>query len=300
VTRTDAFKAVYFVRFGCLLLALIVANIASRKHLPALEVASFAVFAVLLLSGRVQAYFWSDLLAGLHHLNRREYEKSKARSERFIAQLRERPWLRHLVWLATSSYSASAEVLALNNLAAAEIGLGEFEAARAHLARAIDLDPKCPLLFKNMGAIVLRTGSTADAMPWIDRAAALGLRGDWTDRAAQASQRRNADLSTTGTVAGPQPPLSKVGAALRGAYIVQLLNDDATPLEFVVSALEQVFGLTGAEAIRIALAAHQFGRAACAAFDDECTAKSKADELAALARENGHALTCLVAARIWD
>ena len=299
MSRTAALKALYFLRVGAILAAGIGGAAAARNGHTALGVALMALFAVLLLSGRVQAYFWSELLAGLHHLNQRDYPRSKAHSERFLAQLRERPWLRHLIWLANSSYSDVAEALALNNLSAAEIALGETDAARAHLSRAMELDPKCPLLYRNMGALALRTGSTADAAPWFEKAAALGLKNDWSDRRAMASQRHNPSFSTTGVADSVRPP-APIEPPAAGVWLVHVVNDPVTPLDVAVLGLEHVFGLTGVDAVRIARTAHQSGRAVCAGFDDEGEARHKADQLRAFAREKGYSLACFVAMRVWD
>ncbi len=294
MTRTDALKGVYVARVAGLVVFGIGATVTARSGAVMSAVAFGALFAVVLLSGRVQAYFWSELLAGLHFLNRRDYQRSKNHSERFLAQLRERRWLNRLIWLGPSSYSLNAEVLALNNLGVAEMWLGEFDAARLHFNQAIALDPLCPLPYRNMGALVLRTASTDEARPWLEKARTLGLRGDWSDGVAMASQRRNAELSTTGAVTDAEPPPPSEEPPVTGAYIVYLLNDERTPLEFAVAALEKVFGMTGLRAIRTAKKADRFGRAACAGFDDPGVAQDKAEELSALARANGHWLTCAV------
>jgi ATP-dependent Clp protease adapter protein ClpS len=299
MTRTDAFKALYFLRVGFLLLACVGGATAAQNGYPVLAAMLILPFVLLAFSGRVQAYFWSELLAGLHHLNLRDYPRSKAHSERFLVQLRERPWLRHLIWLATSSYSDAAEVLALNNLGAAEIALGEIDAAREHLTLAMALDPKCPLLYRNMGALTLRTGSTADAAPWFHQAVALGLKGDWSDARAMASQRHNAAFSTTGVATGASPWPRPAEPPVTGGWLVQVIDDSVTPIEIVVTGLEQVFGLTGAEAIRTARSANQIGHAVCAGFDNEGEAQRKADELTTYAREKGFSLTCTVAMRVW-
>ncbi len=299
MTRTDVLKATYFLRVGAILLAGIGGAAAAQEGHTVLGAALMALLVVLLLAGRAQAYFWSELLAGLHHLNQRDYRLSKAHSERFLTQLRERPWLKHLIWLANSSYSSNAEVMALNNLGAAEMALGEIDAARTHLTRAIELDPRCPLPYRNMGTLTLRTGSVTDAMPWLQKAEALGFRGDQSDSRAMASQRNNAAFSTTGVAAGASPVMAAVEPTFTGAYLVQIVNDATTPFEVVVLGLEQVFGLTGAEAIRITRSVDQSGRAACAGFDDEGEAQRKADELAAFALDKGFPLTCVVAQRVW-
>ena len=176
-----------------------------------------------------------------------------------------------------------------------------YAASRAHLQRAIELDPKCPLPYLNMGKLALDAGSAIEAMPWFQQARDLGYRGDWTDRAVRASQQRNAALWTTGdATAGeplPQPVRPSHALSFAGSHLVQVANDAVTPFEVVVASFEQVLGLSGREAIQVALSVHHLGRAPCAGFDDETHARQKADELAAFARERGYSLACEVVQR---
>jgi tetratricopeptide (TPR) repeat protein len=202
MTRTDILKGVYVARVAGLIASGAGVVVAAQHDQIVLAAASAMLFLTLLLSGTVQAFFWAELLAGLHELHRRNFSASKAHSEQFLAELRDRPWLARLIWLGTSSYSVSAEAMALNNLGTAELELGEVDAARNHFNEAIAADLKCPLPYRNMGLLVLREGSTDGAGPWFEKAVALGLRGDWSDRAVQASQRNNAELSATGAVTG--------------------------------------------------------------------------------------------------
>jgi tetratricopeptide (TPR) repeat protein len=205
MTRTDVLKGVYAGRLAGLVLFGLGAMLAFRNGATLAGGLLGVLFVVVALSGRVQAFFWSELLAGLHHLNLRDYGASKAHSERFLTQLRGRPWLKRLIWLGSSSYSLNAEVLGLNNLGAAELALGEIDAARAHLNQAIALDPQCPLPYRNLGMLALQTASKEEAAPLFEQAAKLGLRGDWTDKVVMTSQRRNAALSTTGDVTQAPP-----------------------------------------------------------------------------------------------
>jgi ATP-dependent Clp protease adaptor protein ClpS len=246
----------------------------NRHHVPAL--AALTLLALLLIPNRIQAYFWSDLVAGFHHLNRRDYVLSKTHSQRFLAQLAARPWLKKLIWLGPTAYSRDAEALARNNLGAAMWKLGELEAAQEQLLHAIVLDPRCPLPHHNMGELLLNATTMATAMPWLEKAEALGFPG-----------------SRGRMLLPPYRPLQPVS----GAFVLELINDDLTKMEFVVTALEQLFGLTGAEAIMIMLTVHRDGSAVCAGFDTEAVAQAKADELTALARASGFPLSCRVVAR---
>lgn len=76
-------------------------------------------------------------------------------------------------------------------------------------------------------------------------------------------------------------------------YKVLMLNDDYTPMEFVVHALERFFGKTGDEAVQIMLHVHQKGVGVCGVYTYE-VAETKATQVMELARENQHPLQCTV------
>ena len=297
MTRTGAYKAMYISMRTIVGLVVVGAGFAIVSHRTMLAGALLVVLVLLSVPGRVQAFFWSDLLAGLHHLNRRDYARSKRYSEHFLERLRVRPRLKRLIWLGTSSYTRDAETMALNNLGAAELGLGDKDAARAHFLRAIESDPTCPLPYRNMAILTLRTGgSSADVKPWVDKAWALGLRNDWSGRIVKAARRRNAARSAAGPD-GPIPPLAlSTERFLTGAFVVELINDDTTPFDFVVFVLERVFGMTGQDAVNVAFAVDDKGRAVCAAFDTEAMAQEKANEIVSRARAEGFPLMCVVRA----
>jgi ATP-dependent Clp protease adaptor protein ClpS len=76
---------------------------------------------------------------------------------------------------------------------------------------------------------------------------------------------------------------------------VLLLNDDVTPMEFVVHMLEQMFGKDREAATRIMLETHHTGRGECGTYPF-AIADAKAKEVEAFAREHGHPLRCIVEA----
>ena len=73
--------------------------------------------------------------------------------------------------------------------------------------------------------------------------------------------------------------------------VVVLLNDEQTPMAFVVWLLEGVFGKTHEEAIDITLATHRDGRGVCGVYTHE-DADQLVKQVMELAREHGHPLQC--------
>jgi len=74
-------------------------------------------------------------------------------------------------------------------------------------------------------------------------------------------------------------------------YKVLLLNDDYTPMEFVVLILERFFGLTHAQAFEIMLTVHKKGVAVVGVFSHEI-AETKVTQVMDFARRHQHPLQC--------
>mgnify|MGYP005810004287 CR=1 FL=1 len=74
-------------------------------------------------------------------------------------------------------------------------------------------------------------------------------------------------------------------------YKVVMLNDDYTPMEFVVHVLETFFSLDRINATRIMLEVHTRGKGICGIFTHEI-AETKAAQVNAYARDNQHPLLC--------
>lgn len=74
-------------------------------------------------------------------------------------------------------------------------------------------------------------------------------------------------------------------------YKVLMLNDDYTPMEFVVDVLERFFGKSIEEATRIMLHVHQRGVGVCGVYTYE-VAETKVNLVMDFAQENGHPLQC--------
>ena len=72
-------------------------------------------------------------------------------------------------------------------------------------------------------------------------------------------------------------------------YKVVLLNDDYTPMEFVVEVLEVFFGMGREKATQVMLTVHTQGKGVCGIFTRD-VAETKAAQVNAYARENQHPL----------
>ena len=76
-------------------------------------------------------------------------------------------------------------------------------------------------------------------------------------------------------------------------YKVVLLNDDYTPMEFVVEVLEHFFSMNREKATQVMLAVHTQGQGVCGIYTRD-VAETKAELVNQAARDNGHPLLCEV------
>jgi tetratricopeptide (TPR) repeat protein len=194
MTRTTLYKAHYFI----VLFLAAAAALAALAYFRFSPLAIVLIFIALFVPGRILGFFWRDLLRGLRLLNAREFSESKRHSELFLAQVRSQPWIKNLVWLGSSTYSHDPEVLALNNLGAAELNLGERESAEAHFKKAIELDNQCPLPFVNLSILYEQSGNAEEATRCIESAIRLGYGNGVSDKIIRASQTRFANSDGTG------------------------------------------------------------------------------------------------------
>jgi ATP-dependent Clp protease adaptor protein ClpS len=74
-------------------------------------------------------------------------------------------------------------------------------------------------------------------------------------------------------------------------FQVVLLNDDFTPMEFVVDVLERIFNLDRVTATRVMLEVHTRGKGVCGVFTQEI-AETKVAQVMTYARQHQHPLLC--------
>jgi ATP-dependent Clp protease adaptor protein ClpS len=75
-------------------------------------------------------------------------------------------------------------------------------------------------------------------------------------------------------------------------YQVVLLNDDYTPMEFVVVVIQEFFGKDREQATQIMLKIHIEGKGVCGVYSRD-VANTKVDQVMEAAKKAGHPLQCL-------
>lgn len=76
-------------------------------------------------------------------------------------------------------------------------------------------------------------------------------------------------------------------------FKVVLLNDDYTPMDFVVVVLEKFFGMNREQATMVMLNVHRQGRGICGVFPRDMAA-TKVEQVGAFARRHQHPLACVM------
>jgi len=76
-------------------------------------------------------------------------------------------------------------------------------------------------------------------------------------------------------------------------YKVLLLNDDYTPMDFVVVVLQRFFAMNKERATRVMLQVHNEGRGCCGVFSRDVAA-TKVEQVNAYARSHQHPLACVM------
>jgi ATP-dependent Clp protease adaptor protein ClpS len=107
------------------------------------------------------------------------------------------------------------------------------------------------------------------------------------NRILAAGDRRNDDEGTGLGVATRTRTRTKTPSP----YKVLMLNDDYTPMEFVVLVLQRFFRMGIEDATRVMLQVHQRGVGVCGVFSYE-VAETKVAQVIDFARQNQHPLQC--------
>ncbi|MDZ4792313.1 MAG: ATP-dependent Clp protease adapter ClpS [Hyphomicrobiales bacterium] len=104
--------------------------------------------------------------------------------------------------------------------------------------------------------------------------------------AARDNRGREGDDLNTGVITKTKPKTQKPNL-----YKVLLLNDDYTPMDFVVYVLKRYFNKSVEEATQIMLHVHQKGVGICGVYTYEI-AETKVTKVMSFAQQNQHPLQC--------
>ena len=85
----------------------------------------------------------------------------------------------------------------------------------------------------------------------------------------------------------------KAKVKLPPMYKVLLLNDDYTPMEFVVAVLQKFFAMTRERATQVMLKVHREGIGVCGVYPMDVAA-TKVQQVAGYARKHQHPLQCVM------
>jgi ATP-dependent Clp protease adaptor protein ClpS len=76
-------------------------------------------------------------------------------------------------------------------------------------------------------------------------------------------------------------------------YRVLLLNDDYTPMDFVVGVLQNFFGMTREQATQVMLKVHREGMGVCGVYPKDVAA-TKVEQVISYSRQHQHPLQCVM------
>ena len=113
-------------------------------------------------------------------------------------------------------------------------------------------------------------------------------RSSAAPRGANGDRKRRSEPNGPGTAVITK---TKVQTKKPSLYRVLLLNDDYTPMEFVVHILERFFAKSRQEATRIMLHVHRRGVGVCGVYTYE-VAETKVTQVMDFARQHQHPLQC--------
>ncbi len=116
-----------------------------------------------------------------------------------------------------------------------------------------------------------------------------GARQAASSRTKRMSEERPLNDITNGpdvAVEEARPKLKKPPL-----YRVVLINDDFTPMDFVVDVLESIFGMERTRATQVMLEVHTKGKGVCGVYTFEI-AETKVAQVMGIARQHQHPLLC--------
>ena len=149
MNRTFKYKLFYLM---VLISALAVAVIVC-VYLDLGAAGTLAAVLLLLVPGRIGAYYLRDLFLSRRYADTERYEKAIAAAERFLLSLDQQPWRQYFIYCFFGIYTWNTRAMLLNNIGVAEMELGRIDAAETHLSQALTLDEAYPIPYYNLAII---------------------------------------------------------------------------------------------------------------------------------------------------
>ena len=100
-------------------------------------------------------------------------------------------------------------------------------------------------------------------------------------------------MTTTHKQDGLVLEATRAGIRRPPLYKVLLLNDDFTPMDFVVVVLQKYFGMNRERAPQVMLQVHREGMGMCGIFTKD-VASTKVEQVVSYARQHQHPLACVM------
>jgi tetratricopeptide (TPR) repeat protein len=199
MNRTLLLKLLYLA--AVLVLAAVALVIITTAFRGRESFGAILVILLLLVPGRFQGMFFRNLFRGRRLLDSGHPKEALPHLQAFLAQLKESPWKKKLIWLAWSVYTPDADAMAWNNIGAAHTNLGNWEEAKAAFGKALAIDEKYPLPHLNLARIAIVQGDGANAEHHLDSAKKLGYRATSIDQLIHQTQATLARVEGRGSAA---------------------------------------------------------------------------------------------------
>lgn len=168
--------------------------------------APLILVAALLIPGRVQGYFYRDFFRGRREMAEGQFDLAIEHFSRFAEHVRQRPWLKRLIWLSFGVYTADIEAMTYNNLGACNLEKRDLPGARKELYRALELCPTYPMPYFNLGLMSLVQSDRRHAAKCFREAKRLGFEASRLDNTLTAMGQRLADIEGHRALPGPTSP----------------------------------------------------------------------------------------------
>jgi|BioPla2DNA2_1021312.scaffolds.fasta_scaffold74090_1 tetratricopeptide (TPR) repeat protein len=164
------------------LCSLSVLYIYTRINSPYNLIFLIIVCIAFLIPGRIQRYYYKDFYTGRKLLSRNRYEQSVEYFESFLQQIKQRPWIKKMIWFSWGIYTNDIEVMTYNNMGVAMLYLRQYNQSKEYLTKALKLDSRYPLPYHNLAILFVLEGNMVLAEKYYNDSVDLGYKGTSFDK----------------------------------------------------------------------------------------------------------------------